>query len=124
MKKFIIALLMGLFLFPLGIDAKKYKIKKADQSFELPIKSQVQDQIGVNVNTHTGDLFICPNYSITGLQVRISAYGVTFMNITLSLDAWEVYTDNISFLAAGTYTMTLSTVNEIIDEYDVIVEDD
>lgn len=124
MKKLFIALLMGLMLCPLQMDAKYYKIRQSNTSPNIPIKSPTMYSIGVYMDSETGDLVISPNYDITGLNITIIGNGVTYLNTTVSLSAGQSYTDCLDYLTEGTYILTLSTVDGVIDQYEITVEDD
>ena len=124
MKKLFIALLMGLMLCPLQMDAKYYKIRQSNTSPNIPIKSPTMYSIGVYMDSETGDLVISPNYDITGLTITIIGNGVTYLNTTVSLSAGQSYTDCLDYLTEGTYILTLSTVDGVIDQYEITVEDD
>lgn len=123
MKKILIALLMGMMLCPAIVDAKAYKVKKGSDYYEQPIRSL--NHISVIVMRTTGNMTICPNYNITGLQITIESSGVTYYDTTVSLSAGQAYHDCLDFLEVGEYTMILkNSDDEVIDLYTVTVEDD
>lgn len=124
MKKLLFTLLMGLFLSPLQMSAKYYECDKLKPLPKPPVKSPIEYQIIVDLDYYTGDLAITPNYAITGLEISITANGVTYLDTTVSLGAGQSYTDSLSFLSVGTYILTLSTADGIIDQYEITVEDD
>ena len=124
MKKLIVFLLMGMFLFPMEMDAKLYKVRKGNENPNIPVKSPTQNTIGVYVDYETGDLEITPNDAITGLNITITDNGVTYLNTTVSLGAGQSYTDCLDYLPVGTYILTLSTADGVIDQYEITVEDD
>lgn len=121
MKKVLFILLMGLLLAPSEVLAKRHTGKKI-----LPAGSPIRSEYVINfyLDYYTGDLAITPNYPITGLEISITANGVTYLDTTVSLSAGQSYTDSLSFLSVGTYILTLSTADGIIDQYEITVEDD
>ena len=76
------------------------------------------------LDENTGDLTITPNYDITGLNITITANGVTYLNTTVSLSANQSYTDCLDYLSEGTYILTMSTTDGVIAQYEITVEDD
>lgn len=123
MKRVMFALMMGMFMCPLVMDAKVYK-KSAIDFQGLPHRSPALYQIGVYVDSESGDLYISPNYDVTGLQITLVGNGVTYLNTTVSLSAGQVFADNLDFLDEGTYTLTLSTSAGVISQYTITVEDE
>lgn len=115
---------MGMCLFPMEMDAAHYFIRKGTANPNLPIKTPTQYTIGVYVDSETGDLAITPNDAITGLNITITGNGVTYLNTTVSLGAGQSYTDCLDYLGVGTYILTLSTADGVIDQYEITVEDD
>lgn len=124
MKKIITALFLGTILYPLNMAADHYKIKKGNLNPNYPIKAPVKYHISVSVDEETGDLFVSPNYNITGLQITITRNGMTYLDTIISLVAGQAYTDCLDFLDEGFYTLTLSTVDGVISTYNVTVEHD
>ena len=123
MKKLMFTLLMGLLL-PSQVFADHYECDKLKPLPKPPVKSPIEYQIIVDLDYYTGDLTITPNYPITGLEISITAGGVTYLDTSVSLGAGQSYTDCLSFLNVGTYILTLSTADGIIDQYEITVEDD
>ena len=125
MKKLLLSLLMGMMLCPSIMDAKKYRAKDLSTCDTNPvIRSPALYQIGVYVDPETGDLYISPNYDVTGLQITLVGNGITYDATTVSLTAGQVYTDCLDYLDEGTYTLTLSTCAGIISQYTITVEDE
>ena len=124
MKKVFMILLMGLILMPSQMLAKHYVFKKYTSFPGPPIMAPASYRIGVCVDSETGDLVITPNYAITGLNITITDNSVTYLNTTVSLSAGQSYTDCLDYLPVGTYILTLSTVDGVIDQYEITVEDD
>lgn len=121
MKKVLLVLLVGLLLAPSEMLADKYNSKKI---IRLPNPPRTESVISLYLDYDTGDLAITPNYAITGLEISITANGVTYLDTTVSLGANQSYTDCLDFLGVGTYLLTLSTADGIIDQYEITVEDD
>ena len=122
MKKALLVLFAGLLLTtPLEMYAKKHTCKKVLLS---PRPPRSEYSISLYLDYNTGDLAITPNYAITGLNITITASGVTYLDTTVSLGANQSYTDCLDFLSVSTYLLTLSTADGIIDQYNIIVEDD
>lgn len=123
MKKVLLLLLAGLLLVPTEMFADKYNGKKILLA-PLNPKAPAQYYFGFYLNENTGDLAIWPNYDITGLNITITSNGVTYLNTTVSLSAGQSYTDCLDYLDEGTYILTLSTADGVIDQYEITVEDD
>ena len=124
MKKLAVLLLAGLLLTPSETFAAKYSKKKV---FPMgsPIRMPSQYFISLDVDSESGDLYVCPNYDITGLEISITGNGVTYLDTTVSLAAGQVYTDCLDYLDEGTYTLTLSNSDgNVIAQYEITVEDD
>ena len=121
MKKVLLVFLVGLLLTPSEMFADKYNSKKVLPASHPPRSENV---ISLCLDYNTGDLAITPNYAITGLNITITANGVTYLDTTVSLGAGQSYTDCLSYLSVGTYILTLSTADGIIDQYEITVEDD
>lgn len=123
MKKVVFLLLAGLLLAPTEMFADKYKSKKMAVS-TTPARNPSQVFFSLYLDEETGDLAIWPNYDITDLNITITSNGVTYLDTTVSLLAGQSYTDCLDFLSEGTYILTLSTVNGVIDQYEITVEED
>lgn len=123
MRKFVFILLAGLMLTPLEMLADKFDSKKIIL-VPNPPRTPSQYNISFYLDENTGDLAISPNVDITGLNIKLEANGVTYIDDTVSLNAGLSYTNCLMGLAEGTYILTLSTVDGIIDQYEITVEDD
>lgn len=124
MKKILLSLLMGMMLCPSVMEAKKYRVYHESDIPDQVIRSPALYQIGVYVDSETGDLYISPNYDVTELQITLVGNGVTYINTTVSLSAGQVFADNLDFLDEGTYTLTFSTSAGVISQYTITVEDE
>ena len=125
MKKLLITLVMGMLLCPATVDAKYYKVKHGNNYEGQVIRTPALYRIGVSVDSESGDLYVCPNYDITWLEISITGNGVTYLDTTVSLAAGQVYTDCLDYLDEGTYTLTLSNSDgNVIAQYEITVEDD
>ena len=123
MKKIVLLLLAGLLLTPSEVFADKYNSKKVVLFPHHPLMPALY-YISLYLDEDSGDLEITPNYAITGLNITITGDGVTYLNTTVSLSAGQSYTDCLDYLPVGTYILTLSTVDGVIDQYEITVEDD
>ena len=123
MKKLTVLFLVVSLLIPSSAFSKLYKRKRL-LSLEVPTRLPIPSQISVFVNETTGNLLIFPSNDITGLNITLTGNGVTYINTTVSLTAGQSYTDCLDYLAVGTYLLTLSTADGVIDMYEITVEDD
>ena len=123
MKKVVLLLLVGLLLAPTEMFATWYKAKSI-LTVNPPVRNPSQVFFSLYLDEETGDLAIWPNYDITDLNITITSNGVTYLDTTVSLLAGQSYTDCLDFLSEGTYILTLSTVNGVIDQYEITVEED
>ena len=103
--------------------ADKYNSKKVVLFTHHPLMPALY-YISLNLDAESGDLAITPNYDITGLNISITGNGVTYLNTTVALAAGQSYTDCLDYLPVGTYILTLSTSDGVIDQYEITVEDD
>lgn len=122
MKKFLVLLLMGMLMIPSEVYSKYYRERPI--RLHMPTRTPNLYDIGVYLDSESGDLEITPNYDITGLNITITGDGVTYLNTTVSLSAGQSYTDCLDYLGVGTYILTLSTADGVIDQYEITVEDD
>ena len=123
MKKLVLLLLAGLLMTPSVMLAEKYNGKKLLIVPHVP-KSPSQYYFSFYLDEDTGDLEITPNDAISGLNITITGGGVTYLNTTVSLSAGQSFTDCLDYLPVGTYILTLSTGDGVIDQYEITVEDD
>ena len=123
MKKLVLLLLAGMLFAPSEMLADKYNSKKV-LPMGSPFRNPNQNVIDLYLDESTGDLAITPTSNITGLTITLTSNGVTYINTTVSLSAGQSYTDCLNFLSVGTYILTLSTVDGVIDQYEITVEPD
>lgn len=123
MKKLMLLLCAGLFIAPAKMIAEKYNSKKVVLASH-PIRTPALYFISMDLDENTGDLYIWPNYNISGLEITITANGVTYLDTTVSLAAGQAYADSLAGYALGEYTLTLSTADGVIDQYLITVEPD
>lgn len=124
MKKVLLSLLMGLFLSPLQLFADHYDYDKLKPFPNPPLRSPALYQVAFDLDYYTGDLSVYSENDITGLTITLTGNGVTYINTMVSLTAGQSYTDCLDYLAVGTYLLTLSTADGVIDMYEITVEDD
>jgi len=123
MKKLVLVLLAGVLLTPSEMLAEKYNSKKV-LAANSPFRTPAQYSFTVYLDENTGDLEITPNDAITGLNITITGNGVTYLNTTVSLYAGQSFTDCLDYLGVGTYLLTLSTADGVLEQYEITVEDD
>lgn len=123
MKKLVLLLLAGLLIAPLELLADKYYSNKVPLTSH-PGRSQNQYYIGFYLNENTGDMAITPVTSITNLTITLTGSGGSYINTTISLGIGQSYTNCLDFLPLGTFLLTMSTADGVIDQYEITVEDD
>ena len=123
MKKLVFLLLAGLLLAPSEMFADKYNCKKL-ASGTPPPRSPIEYVLNLYLDEDTGDFAITPNYDITGLNITITGNGVTYLDTTVALTAGQSYTDSLAGYSIGTYILTLSTNDGVVDQYVITVEPD
>ena len=123
MKKIVLLLLAGLLLAPTEMLADKYNCKKVGAA-NSPIRIPDQYYIGFYLNENTGDMAITPVTSITNLTITLTGSGGTYINTTISLGIGQSYTNCLDFLPLGTFLLTMSTADGVIDQYEITVEPD
>ena len=67
---------------------------------------------------------ITPVTSITNLTITLTGSGGTYINTTISLGIGQSYTNCLDFLPLGTFLLTMSTADGVIDQYEITVEPD
>jgi hypothetical protein len=124
MKRLLLSLLMGLVLSPLQIIADHYPYDKVMPLPDPPLRSPARYQVAFDLDYNTGDLYVTPNYDLTGLTITLTGGGATYINTTVSLTAGQSYTDTLAGYDEGTYILTLSTADGVIAQYEITVEAD
>lgn len=115
--------MMGLFLIPTTVFADhhySHKTIPADQ--ELPVRSPYC--IETWINSETGVFSILANYDITCLYVTIEQNNVMLDSFSQALYNGIPAIYNFAGYSTGEYIVTLSTVDGIIAQYLVTVEED
>ena len=123
MKKLVLLLLAGLLLAPSEMLADTYNSKRVAPASH-PSRDPTPYVIHLYLNENTGDLAITPVFDFTDLNITLTGYGVTYINTTISLNALQSYTNCLNFLSIGTYYLTISTADGLIDQYIITVEPD
>lgn len=123
MKKLVLLLLAGLLLSPTEMLANKYNGKQILPA-DSPIRTPSLYYIGFYLNENTGDMAITPVTSITNLTITLTGSGGTYINTTISLGIGQSYTNCLDFLPLGTFLLTMSTADGVIDQYEITVEPD
>ena len=103
--------------------ADKYNSKKV-ALLVRPGRDLNQNFIDLCLDENTGDLVITPNYAVTGLNITITGNGVTYLDTTVALTAGQSYIDSLAGYSIGTYILTLSTADGVVDQYEITVEPD
>lgn len=123
MKKIVLLLLAGLLMIPSELFAEKYK-STAVVLIPHPPRDPTPYVIHLYLNENTGDLAITPVFNFTDLNITLTGYGVTYINTTISLNAFQSYTNCLNFLSIGTYYLTISTADGLLAQYVITVEPD
>lgn len=123
MKKLVLLLLAGLLIAPLEMFANTYNSKRVGAAGS-PARTPNQYFIGFYLNENTGDMAITPVTSITNLTITLTGSGGTYINTTISLGIGQSYTNCLDFLPLGTFLLTMSTADGVIDQYEITVEPD
>lgn len=123
MKKLVLLLLAGLLLTPSEMFAEKYNSKRVAPASH-PVRNPEQLLFDLYLDENTGDLVITPNYAVTGLNITITGNGVTYLDTTVALTAGQSYIDSLAGYSVGTYLLTLSTADGVVDQYVITVEPD
>ena len=124
MKKLLFTFLIGFFLSPLQIFADHYDYDEMQPVPSPPLRSPIVYQVVFDLDYYTGDLSIYAVNDITGLNITIVRNGVTYLNTTVALSAGQSYNNSMAGYDEGTYILTLSTVDGVIAQYQITVEDD
>ncbi|MBP5798917.1 MAG: hypothetical protein J6W43_03270 [Prevotella sp.] len=123
MKKLILLLLVGLLMAPSEMFAEKYHSRKV-LAAGSPFRTPSQYSINLYLNENTGYLVITPNDLPTWLNITITGNGITYLNTTIWQPLGQSYTDYLDYLPVGTYLLNLSTVDGLVDQYEITVEPD
>lgn len=123
MKKLLLLLLVGLLMTPSEMLAEKYNSKRVILFNHHP-KTPTQYSINLYLNENTGYLVITPNDLTTWLNITITGNGITYLNTTIWQPLGQSYTDYLDYLPVGTYLLNLSTVDGLVDQYEITVEPD
>lgn len=124
MKKLLFTFLIGFFLSPLQIFADHYPYDELQPVSQPPLRSPIVYQVAFDLDYYTGDLSVYTVNDFTGLNITIVKDGVTYLNTTVALAAGQSYNDSMAGYDEGTYILTLSTVDGVIAQYQITVEDD
>lgn len=125
MKKLMMALLVGMLLCPMAMDAKQYVIKQGADFPKIPKRSPALFDVTASVDSQTGYLYVSANNDITGLTITISQGSIVYEDATISLSAGQTYTTSMADYDEGDYTLTLENSDgDTIGLYTITVEDD
>lgn len=123
MKKFLLLLMMGLFLIPTAMVAGhhySHKAIPADQ--EPPVR--LPYYVSAWIDSETGMFSIYANYDIACLYVTIEQNNVVLDSFSQPLYNGVPATYNFADYSTGEYIVTLSTVDGVIAQYCVTISDD
>ena len=123
MKKLVLLLLAGLLLAPSEVFADKYNSKHVG-SASHPSRNPTELLFNLYLDESTGYLAITPNNAVTDLNITITGNGVTYLDTTVALTAGQSYIDSLAGYSVGTYILTLSTADGVVDQYEITVEPD
>ena len=123
MKKLVLLLLAGLLLAPTEMFADKYNSKRVVPA-SRPGRDLNQNPVDLYLDEITGDLVITSNNAVIGLTITITGNGVTYLDTTVALTAGQSYIDSLAGYSVGTYILTLSTADGVVDQYEITVEPD
>lgn len=123
MKKLVLLLLAGLLMTPSVMLADKYYSRRVFPVTPPP-RTPAQYSINLYLNENTGYLAITPNDLTTWLNITITGNGITYLNTTIWQPLGQSYTDYLDYLPVGTYLLNLSTVDGLVDQYEITVEPD
>jgi hypothetical protein len=123
MKKLVLLLLAGLLLAPSEMFADKYNSKRVVPA-SRPGRDLNQNPVDLYLDEITGDLVITSNNAVIGLTITITGNGVTYLDTTVALTAGQSYIDSLAGYSVGTYILTLSTADGVIDQYEITIEPD
>lgn len=125
MKQLFLALVLGLLLCPLEMDAKWYKVYQGGISSSPSTKTQTLDMVDVSINESTGLLSFWSNYSLIGLEMIIEKNGVVYEQTTFSLTSGLPYSVSLADYEEGSYSLTLKNgTGDVIGQYLITIEDD
>lgn len=124
MKKLMIALLVGMLICPMAMQAKVYNVKHGNENPNPRPRFLDQNVICISVNNWTGDLYVSSNDNITGMCITITKNGVCYDVAYLSLSAGQIYTTSLASYDLGEYMLTIeNSSNQVIDQYFVTITD-
>lgn len=123
MKKLLFLAMMGLILFPTTVLADQYQLKdQPSANPQPPVRSPYL--IEASIDPETGELSIYVNYDITCLYVTIEQNNVVLDSFSQPLYNGVSNIYSFAGYSTGEYIVTLSTVDGIIAQYLVTVEED
>lgn len=124
MKKVLLSVLMGLVLLPMGAFADCYDSKKLYPHQQPPVKTPEINNLDAWIDSETGVFSISSNYDIACLYVTIEQNNVVLDSFSQPLYNGIPAIYNFAGYSTGEYIVTLSTVDGIIAQYLVTVEED
>lgn len=123
MKKILFLLMVGLVLFPTTMVADQYYLEEQiSANPNPPVRSPYY--VDAWIDSTTGVFSIYANYDISCLYVTIEQNGVVIDSLSQPLYNGIPATYNFAGYSTGEYLVTLSTVDGMIAQYLVTVEED
>ncbi len=115
---------MGLFLLPSESFADHYESDKLTPHNNFPVKTPAMYYVNASIDSETGVFSILANYDIACLYVTIEQNGVVLDSFSQPLYNGIPAIYNFAGYSTGEYIVTLSTVDGMIAQYLVTVEED
>lgn len=123
MKKLLFLVMMGFLLFPTTVLADHhYHEEEMTVNEEPPVRSPFN--VSAWIDSETGEFSIYANYDIACLYVTIEQNNVMLDSFSQALYNGIPAIYNFAGYSTGEYIVTLSTVDGIIAQYLVTVEED
>lgn len=124
MRKVLLSMLMGLLLIPTVVFAGHYKSNKVYPHQQPPVRTPEASCVDAWIDSETGVFSIYANYDINCLYVTIEQNGVVLDSFSQPLYSGIPVSYNFAGFSTGEYIVTLSTIDGMIAQYSVTIEDD
>ena len=116
-------MLMGLLFVPIEMFADHYECNKMVLPGK-PIRSPEANFVNAWIDSETGEFSIFANYDITCLYVTVEQNNVVLDSFSRPISNGVPVTYDFSVYPSGECLVTLSTVDGVITQYIVTVEND
>lgn len=124
MKKIVLFLLAGLFMFPAVVNAKFFKSNDQGASTNTPVKGPATSYVTISLNETTGLLTIYFIGNVGNVEMTISQNGTVIDYDCFAGSNGGTETYSFASYAVGEYLLTLETENGSVSQYIITVEDD